>query len=185
MFGTILSVFALVFAALVLVVGLHVAVASLMRAGYLPRSSAGDGAALFTLIGAGAVGLWVSLGGPLVRAESVSFLSPELKGSAILLYLTGGVVYLEIKSLVARGYSLRILVDILEAGGKASVTSLKMTYGGGLGVDGLLVKRLRTLADLGIIRLQGNHVGPLTTLGKTMAMTGLRLRQILRLELVG
>lgn len=156
-----------------------------MRAGWLPRSGAWDGAVVLALIGAGAVGLWGRLNEGLDSAGGRPAVPGELKWGAMLLYASGCAVYLEIKSLVARGYSLRILVDLLERGGQAELPSLKACYGGGLGVEGLLRKRLRTLADVGLVNMTGTHVGPLTAVGKGVAFIGLRLRQVLRLNRVG
>ncbi|MFQ6111109.1 MAG: hypothetical protein ACE5LX_03655 [Nitrospinota bacterium] len=108
-----------------------------------------------------------------------------MKVSAIFLYLAGSLVYVELRSLLSRGYSVRILVDLHTRGASASLGSLKSGYGGGVGVRGMLAKRVGTLAGLGLLRFRGNRVGPLTPLGKVCAVAGERMRQLLRLELVG
>src|SRR5579864_2795963 len=53
-----------------------------------------------------------------------------LRHSAVFLYLSGAIVYLEMRSLLSRGYSLRILLDLASMGGQADVASLKTSYGG-------------------------------------------------------
>lgn len=183
MVATIVTVLGVVVAALLLVVGVNLMTLALMRAGLLPRSDAVEG--LIVVSVAGGVGAWLWAGLDGAFRTGLPALPQDFKVSAVLLYLAGCLIYLEIKSLVSRSCSLRILVDLLDAGGQVSVEKLKSNYGGGLGLRGLLTKRVCTMVDLGLLRLEGEQVGPLSRFGRAIALMSLRLRQLLRLELVG
>ena len=156
---------------------------ALVRADRLSRNPVLASASLITWIILGFPVLWVIMG----RAPSHSpFAIPkQLKIVALLLYCTGACAYLQMRSILSRGYSLRILVDLLKLGGQADLETIKSAYGGGMGVSGLLLKRLRTLADFQMLYLQGDQVGPLTSAGKIFALAGHQLRGILRLDRVG
>tara|TARA_B100000315_G_scaffold256461_1_gene302432 strand:- start:1417 stop:1947 length:531 start_codon:yes stop_codon:yes gene_type:complete len=108
-----------------------------------------------------------------------------IRVGAIALYLAGIVVYVELRALLSRGYSLRIVIDLLECNGHLDIQQLKGNYGGGLSLSGLLVKRLKTLSDLGLLRFDGRKVGPLTLAGKACAAFAVFARNLLRLERVG
>lgn len=183
MVATIGTVLGLVVAAFFLIVCVNLTTLALMRGGLLPRSDAWEGVILLLVGAVGGVGLWAGLGGSF--GTGIPPLSADFKASVILLYVTSCLIYVEIKSLLSRGFSLRILVDLLDAGGQASVEKLKSDYGGGIGVRGLIMKRLRTLADLGLLQLGGDEAGPLSPLGRAAALVSHRLRQWLRLDLVG
>lgn len=125
---------------------------------------------------------------------AVAFLVTRLGGesasaafrlAAAMFYLALCLVYLEIQSLLSRGYSLRILVDIAAHGGSVDIPSLKATYGGGMGVSGLVAKRLRSLNRLGLVELDSDSVGPLTRTGRIAAALTIGFRRLLRLEVVG
>ena len=72
--------------------------------------------------------------------------SSLLRPSGIFLYLSVMVVYLEVRSLLSRGYSLRILLDLYANNSPVELSRLKSTYGAGMGLKGLLRKRIRTHA---------------------------------------
>jgi hypothetical protein len=105
--------------------------------------------------------------------------------AGVCLFLALSIVYIEARSLLSRGYSLRILADLSKAGGHASVAQLKSSYGDGKGLSGLIAKRLETLASFKLLLLERDQAGPLTALGKTLALIGLAWRKTLRLEHVG
>ena len=92
------------------------------------------------------------------------------------------LTYLEIKSLLSRGLSLRILKDLDESNTPVKLESLKDGYGGGLGFSGLLDKRLNTIKKLGMLHYSHPKVGPLTIFGKSMNFLGTLFREILKLE---
>lgn len=184
-FKTILLVSSFVVLALLIAVALHLGCLALRRAGWMSYSLVIEIVIVGAPIAGGGVFLWKALGHAYGPGELFPVLPSSLKGGAIFLYLAGCLSCLEVQSLLSRGYSLRILIDLLERGGDASVDILKSEYGSGLGIRGLIVKRVHTLARLRFLHFQDNHVGPLTPLGKVMAMTTSRLREFLRLEMVG
>lgn len=184
-FKTILVVFSFIVLALLVAVALHLGCLALRRAGWMSYSLATEIVIIGAPIAGGVVFLWKALGHAYGPSELLPVLPSSLKGGAVFLYLAGCLSCLEVQSLLSRGYSLRILVDLLERGGDASVDTLKSEYGSGLGIRGLIVKRVHTLVSLRFLHFQDNQVGPLTPLGKVVAMTTSRLREFLRLEMVG
>lgn len=185
MFGAIVTILSLVVLTLLSVVALHLGCLALGGAGWIPNLPGGTSIILGVLIAAGALGLWEAIESFFGPAGSAPSLPQSLKVGAVFLYLAGCLIYMELRSLVARGYSLRILVDLLSSGGSASMERLKSGYGDGVGIQGMLAKRLGTLASLRLLRFQGNHVGPLTLLGKIFATASSGMRRLLRLEMVG
>jgi len=184
-FKTILAVSAFVLAALLMVVVLHLGCLALRRAGWTSSSLAAEIVSVGGPIAGGIVFLWKALGHVSGPDGLLPILPDSLKIGAVFLYLAGCLSYVEVHGLLSRGYSLRILVDLLDRREGASIDSLKAEYGGGLGVRGMVTKRLRTLADLRLLHFGDKQVGPLTPLGKVVAMTTSRLRELLRLEMVG
>jgi hypothetical protein len=158
------------------VVVLDISGAALSRAGVFPRSVAFLSQLLLGLYLTGAVAI-------------VTFIHPhEINNallSAIFLYATLGLFYIWCKSIFSRGYSIRILLDLKEAGGKSTLEQLKDNYGGGVGMKGMLTKRLRFVSTLNLAHVSGTHYGPLTSLGRFLAVLCRNLRALLRLELVG
>ena len=108
-----------------------------------------------------------------------------LQFSAVLLYLSLCIVHAELTSLLSRGYSLRILYDLRANDEGLTLEAAKAGYGGGVGVRGLLKKRIRTLRGLGFLAFDDKTVGPLTVLGSMAGRLGLGMRAILRLDNVG
>ncbi len=100
-------------------------------------------------------------------------------------YLAGVICYIEMVSLLSRGYSQRILVDVVSCGGTAGIKHLKANYSDGMGISGILTKRLNSLKELHFLSFDGVRVGPLTLLGKVTGICGSWVRGLLRLERVG
>ena len=109
----------------------------------------------------------------------------HLKIGALAFYWAGCLVYIEVLSLLSRGISLRILLDLLKENGKVNLRGLKTAYGGGMGVRGILDKRLKTLVQFGLVRYEQDQVGPLTLSGRLFAAATSGMRRLLRLEKVG
>lgn len=185
MAGTSVTVLAIVVAWLSLA-ALHVGYLALTRARHgRPSTPAASAGLLAVLIAVGPVALWAVLG-PVDGSGAGGGTAPaSLKAGAVFLYLAGCIVYLELRSLLSRGYSLRILLDLLGRSGAATVEGLKTTYGNGMGVQGMLTRRVRTLAWLRLLELDGARVGPLTPLGRVCAAAGWWMRRALRLEAAG
>ncbi len=168
--------------ALAVLVGLHLGYVALGRSGMIRTTVGRETVLLAVLSLVGAIGL---LEGLRLKEGVGSEHQWLLEVGGLCLYGSGYLIYVEAKSLFARGYSLRILVDLLSRGGTAPLASLKSNYGDGMGVSGILTKRLTSLLRLGLLRFEGDQVGPLTLLGKACAAVGGGVRQLLRLDLVG
>ncbi len=153
------------------VVAMDVAMLAAVRRRWIAPSPLLISAFLILLVGAGTGILWIFAAG--FRLPAVS------------LYWTGSLVYMEIRSLLSRGYSLRILVDLLHEEGRADVDTLKKSYGEGKGIPGLLTKRIQTLENFRLLKCEGNRVGPLTPWGRRLAWAGHLWRKTLRLDQVG
>ena len=175
MINDVIPLFILVLCATAGVVLLDVIFLSLVRCGRLSKNSvvASLSLAFFMFLGLVAVLVFVNRSVPrLVQA------------STILLYFTGCLLYMEMRSILSRGYSFRILIDLKRFGERAEIATLKSEYGG-MGIRGLVLKRVRTAVDFGLVRFDGTRVGPLTTMGRALATVGLYLRALLRLQHVG
>lgn len=182
----ILTLCLFVLALLVVSVTAHLGVQTVRRHSKAPQNSLSEMIVLLAPLAAGGVALWYILtwNGEALSVETGP-LPVSIRVGSLCLYLAGWVIYAEVGSLVSRGYSLRILVDLLDRGGEASVEALKAGYGGGRGVQGLLAKRLRTLTELRLLHLPEGRIGSLTFLGRIVASTGFGLRRLLKLESVG
>ena len=126
----------------------------------------------------------MAAGGWLVWTD-LERVSASLRVGAVCLFAAGSITYLELRSLLSRGYSLRILLDLMDQEQGKTVERLRSEYGNGMGMTGLLLRRVQTLARLRLVHVDGHRVGPLTPLGKAMATTGFALRQVVRMEEVG
>ena len=150
----------------------------------LPRGAGiFKGVSLPGWIAVGTVGLLAALLGPV--AGYVGELPPHAVLGAVLFFWSGCIVYIEARSLFSRGYSLRVLVDLFDSGGSAEAASLKDQYGDGMGIEGILDKRLESISRLGLLRFDGERVGPLTEPGKILAVLGGGMRRLLKLQQVG
>jgi len=167
---TVLAACSMVALGLIGLVLLHIGYLRLTRAHPSPAGSAWTLAVLMT---AAPIVVWTVLGGsvPLV-----------LRIGAAALLLAGCVVYVELRSLLSRGYSLRILLDVSSAPEGTNVERLRSGYGNGFGLRGMLTRRLETLARCGVVRVEGARIGPLTSLGVVCARVTSRVRHALRME---
>ena len=94
----------------------------------------------------------------------------------------GAIVWVEAVSLLSRGYSISILMDLGRAErGMMTVAQVDAGYGGGRGVDWLLDKRIDGLVRLGLVTRSGDdmHLTPAGSraarlAGSAIAVTGLR-----------
>jgi hypothetical protein len=166
-----------------LVACMDIAFLFLVRSGWIPHTSVVISLFLVLLIGATGLGLWKRIAW--MAVHEIPTLSAHLQFAALCLYGAGSLVYMEIRSLLSRGYSLRILLDLQKTGGTSDMENLKSRYGGGMGISGLLRKRAATLGALHLIHYQEPMVGPLTSLGKVLALISSQARQGLKLDDVG
>ncbi len=78
--------------------------------------------------------------------------------------------YMELFSMVCRGFSLRIMVDI-DRHGRMTLQQIKDGYGG-RGVQWMFAKRLETLTSLGLINADDTKITLKTPLAKTLGHIG-------------
>jgi len=131
---------------------------------------------------AGPAILWRLTGSITVSGEPVPNF---LKTAALFLYWAGCIGYVEILSLLSRGISFRVLLDLLRNNGAADLKTLSLSYGDGMGLKGLLAKRLHSLSRAGFLHYQENQVGPPTFLGRLFGGITSGMRTLLRLQQVG
>lgn len=171
----ILSALSVVVVSLAGLVLLHVGFLACTRPIRTPASWRASAAVLAVSIPAGSWLVWAGL----------ERIPASLRVGAVCLFLAGCLVYLELRSVLSRGYSLRILLDLAGTDQGDTLERLRSDYGNGVGVRGLLVRRLQTLGRLRLLHLDGRQVGPLTPLGRVVAVAGAALRGALRMEGVG
>jgi hypothetical protein len=173
------------FLTLMVVLILHTGITSAARALRLSVSDGVSSVVLFVLIACAPIVMWVGMNVLPLAGRELSPIPVIAKMGTVFLYLSGCVVYIELRSLLSRGYSIRILADLLDRGGSADAEILQLEYGGGLGVEGLLKKRIGTLARLGLFYFKDGRVGPLTLFGKVFGGLGSWVRNLLCLKTVG
>ena len=173
--GTVRSAFIVVAGSLAGLVLLHVGLLVCTRSRRTPTSWRASTVWLAASMPAGGWLVWASL----------APIPASLRVGAVCLFLAGCLVYLELRSLLSRGYSLRILLDLMDQEQGGLLERLRSEYGHGMGIEGLLLRRLRTLARMRLVHLHDRQIGPLTPLGKVLAVTGSALRRVVRMERVG
>lgn len=100
-----------------------------------------------------------------------------------LIFLSAGqLFYWDVRSLLSRGYSARILVDLYDAGGQVSSTNLKNHYAGGKGISGLLDKRMSQLRSAMLLKHSSSK---LTWFGSGLARLGRTWRRLWAFQEVG
>ena len=102
-----------------------------------------------------ALGLWALVVGllPYSTAGRPRGLIPGL-----LLLGAACMVYLEIWSLLSRGFTLGLLLTLLDAGRPVDVATLARLYRGGEGISWVTRHRLEGLISLGLVRKDDNLV---------------------------
>ena len=108
-----------------------------------------------------------------------------IHAASVALFLGCIVLYVEARFLFNRGFSMRMLVDLRSRGGHEHVDVMKNEYGDGRGMQGLLDKRVESVASLGWISFDGTRVGPLTFRGKVFVILTSGYRKLLCLHHVG
>lgn len=92
----------------------------------------------------------------------------------------GGV--LQLYNIADRGFSLRILIDMVEGGRSgASAADVRRGYGAGRGIEWMLDKRLDGMLENGFIEHQADGRYVLTSRGQRTARTYRRLKTFLQL----
>ena len=173
------------FSAFIVMVVVHRSVVTLLRAIKIFDSAGISSVILLGLIIVIAISMWKVLGNISFPVGSGIPVPSFVAAGVVFLYLTGCLIYLESCSLFSRGISLRILVDLHERGGSSEAENLKAAYGAGLGVEGMLAKRLDTMKKFGLLYIRDDRVGPLTLLGAIFARVAVNFRRLLRMKMVG
>ncbi len=154
----------------------------LVHLGALGFFKKGERLILLLMMVTGPLMLWRIMNSIAVSGQPAPIL---LKKAALFLYWAGCIGYMEILSLLSRGISFRILLDLVEKKGTEDLAQLKSSYGGGMGLRGLLAKRLKSLSRIGLLRFDNNRVGPLSCSGWLFALVTSGMRRLLRLQEVG
>lgn len=125
--------------------------------------------------------------------DDLGFLAPGLLAeprwldfAAMLFYFSaaffGGI--LQLYNLADRGFSLRILIDLMEAPESPDVDRLMAGYSRGRGISWMYRKRIDDLLAGGFIRKENRSL-VLTPKGAALAMLFARLRRFFRLQAAG
>jgi hypothetical protein len=161
---------------------LFVLVSACWRAG-ITRRRAGSMLVAFLCV------LPVLLAIELLTPPDLGFLRPELVmpigwidvAFALFLYAAGffgGI--LQLYNLADRGFSLRILIDALEAPGQATnLDRIMPGYSAGRGIGWMYDKRLQGIESAGLARIDGNFL-VLTAKGRRVAQLFGRLQEFAR-----
>jgi hypothetical protein len=89
---------------------------------------------------------------------------------------------LQLYNLADRGFSLRILIDILEAPTQQlTLTEILENYGGGKGIDWMYEKRVEGMLENQLIRIKGEDI-QITDKGIKIAKYFSHMRKFLNLE---
>src|SRR5262245_31025275 len=116
---------------------------------------AGRNALQFTVTIFVAVVVWIAALQAVTGARPTS--SVEFIVGALAL-ATAVLVYLEIWSLMSRGYTLALLLTLYQAGRPLSASELARRYRGGEGLQWIMRHRLAGLEAAGLIRRQGDYL---------------------------
>jgi hypothetical protein len=100
-------------------------------------------------------------------------------------YAASVIVYMQSKSFFSRGYSIGILLDLLRRGPTLSMDELKRGYGNGMGLEGMLRKRLLSIASVGLVNISNDRVRGLTPRGTFLSRVADATRALLNLKEVG
>lgn len=115
------------------------------------------------------------------------FLSPTLAeeiiaGFSTVLFFSLG--YGEVFSMVCRGFSLRILIDIL-INGPFTMDQVVSNYGEGKGVNWMIEKRIKGIESLGLVKWEKDQLTLFSPWALFLGKFGLWFKQTLKLGLGG
>lgn len=88
--------------------------------------------------------------------------------------------YAEAFSMLCRGFSLRIMMDIFSRG-SLTLHEIIEGYGGGKGVDWMLKKRIETLKSMGLLGFDGEVLELMGKRAYIIGKTGLFLKRFLKM----
>lgn len=93
--------------------------------------------------------------------------------------------YIEFYSLIRRGYSLRILLELYLKGSPMTPEEISISYSGERGLDYLLRRRLSGLINIGLIRIGSEQVQLTSLTGKIAAKTIFFIIKVLGIKTLG
>ncbi|MBL6989668.1 MAG: hypothetical protein ISR65_07815 [Bacteriovoracaceae bacterium] len=105
-----------------------------------------------------------------------------LAGSALFCFMCLG--YMEAFSMLCRGFSLQIMVNIYKENG-LTLGQIMSSYASNKGARWLLDKRLSSLIDAGFISRKGDEIFIQGTFAKIIAKTGIYFKRVMNLGLGG
>jgi len=88
--------------------------------------------------------------------------------------------YAEVFSMVCRGFSLRILIDIF-LNGPFTMDQVVSNYGEGRGVDWMMKKRISGIESMGLVKWEEGRLTIASVLALLLGKLGLCFKRILRL----
>jgi len=87
--------------------------------------------------------------------------------------------YMEAFSMICRGFSLHIMVDVYESK-SLDIEGIKMKYGAGKGIDWLFNKRIANMRELGLVDV-GGGILKIRPLGALVGRAGLLMKNGLKM----
>jgi hypothetical protein len=105
-----------------------------------------------------------------------------LAGISTVAFLSLG--YGEVFSMICRGFSLRILIDIL-INGPFTMDQVVLSYGEGKGVDWMIKKRITGIESLGLVKWENDQLKLNSNRALFLGKFGLWFKQKLKLGLGG
>ena len=105
-----------------------------------------------------------------------------LAGVSTVLFFSLG--YGEVFSMVCRGFSLRILIDIL-INGPFTMDQVVSNYGEGKGVDWMIKKRIASIESLGLVKWENEELTLVSPSALFLGKFGLWFKQTLKIGLGG
>jgi hypothetical protein len=103
----------------------------------------------------------------------------------LMLLAAAGLVYLEIWALMSRGYTLGILVTLLNADRPLSADDLAALYRQGSGLSWIMQHRVRGLIGAGLVRLNGDILSLTSFPGIATALLYRAVVKVLGLRMAG
>ena len=88
--------------------------------------------------------------------------------------------YAEAFSMLCRGFSLRIIMDV-HIHGPLTLPGIIGKYGGGMGAEGLVMKRIRTMEKMGLVAMDGETLKAKGARARFAGRMGLLVKNILKM----
>jgi hypothetical protein len=120
--------------------------------------------------------LWAGM--EILVTQRVPSISTWAAGTATVGFVC--LAYMQVFSQIARGFSLRILVDIRNHGA-LDMDGILRHYSDGRGVDWLMEKRIAGLEQAGLIRRERGRLVAVRPWGIRIGMMGVWVKRILKL----